>query len=149
MTSREQNRPRQGVSRVEALVANDTLYLRFWGEPIAQPRPRARLSAMGRIIMYDPSTRFRAAAQVLLTAALTEIGENDRPVYTRSHSLRVTAKYYSTDPRKDVDNLLKFSFDCLQGPVLADDRYIVEVKANKFHVVDSAEARTDVEIEYY
>jgi Holliday junction resolvase RusA-like endonuclease len=142
-------RRRQGVVRVDSLMADETLYLRLWGEPIAQPRPRARLGAHGgRIIVYDPSTRFKAAAQLLVGAALDEIGVRDRPVFTSGRSVKVTAKYYTTDMRKDVDNLLKFTMDILQGPICNDDRYVIEVRAEKHHEPLAAQGRTDVEVEY-
>ena len=142
-------RPRHGVVRVDSLMADDTLYLRLWGEPIAQPRPRARLASHGgRILVYDPSTRFKAAAQLLVGAALDEIGVRQRPVFASGRSVKITAHYFTADTRKDIDNLLKFTMDILQGPICNDDRHVVEVRAHKHHEPASEQVRTDVEVEY-
>jgi Holliday junction resolvase RusA-like endonuclease len=133
---------------VDSLMADDTLYLRLWGEPIAQPRPRARRAALGRIIVYDPSTRFKAAAHLLVGASLDEIGVRDRPVFVSGRSVKVTVHFHTGDNRKDIDNLLKFTLDVLQGPVYSDDRFVVEVRAHKHLEPATAQLRTDVEIEY-
>jgi hypothetical protein len=91
---------------VNPMMVDKTIYLRLWGEPIAQPHPRARRGLHGRIIVYDPSTRFRDAGRILINSALDEIGLRDRPVFATGRSLRVTAYYFLDDNRKDVDNLL-------------------------------------------
>jgi Holliday junction resolvase RusA-like endonuclease len=142
-------RPHTGISSVDALMANETLYLRLWGEPIAQPRPRARLAIRGgRIIVYDPSTRHKAAGRVLLDSALNEIGLRDRPVFETRRSILITATFFTRESKKDIDNLLKFTLDVLEGPIYSDDRYVVEVRAKKHHEPLHEQARTDVEVEY-
>jgi Holliday junction resolvase RusA-like endonuclease len=109
------------------MMVDETLYLHLYGEPTAQPRPRARRNIHGRIFICDPSIRFRDAGQVLINAALADIGLRDRPIFTTGRSIRVTCYYFVGDMRKDIDNLLKFTMDLLVGPVLADDRFVCEV----------------------
>jgi Holliday junction resolvase RusA-like endonuclease len=142
-------RPRVGIASVDCIMANETLYLRLWGEPIAQPRPRARLGTRGgRIIVYDPSTRFKAAGRILLDAALTEIGLADRPVFTTRRSILIQATFFTAESKKDIDNMLKFLLDVLEGPIYSDDRYVVEIRAKKHQEPQLGRARTDVEVEY-
>jgi Holliday junction resolvase RusA-like endonuclease len=50
--------------------------------------------------------------------------------------------------RKDIDNLLKFTMDLLVGPVLADDRFVCEVRGVKSQEPDNGDFCTDVEVEY-
>jgi Holliday junction resolvase RusA-like endonuclease len=136
------------IRSVDSMVVNETLYLRLWGEPIAQPRPRARRGLHGRIIVYDARTRLRDAGRILINSALDEIGLRDRPVFATGRSLRVTAYYFLDNNRKDVNNLLKFTFDLLVGPVMADDCFVSEVRTVKTKEPLDGDYRTDVEIEY-
>jgi Holliday junction resolvase RusA-like endonuclease len=136
------------IHQVDTMMVNETLYLRLSGEPTAQPRPRARRNIHGRIIVYDPSIRFRDAGQVLINAALADIGLRDRPVFAPGRSIRVTAYYFVSDMRKDIDNLLKFTMDLLVGPVLFDDRFVCEVRGVKSQEPEDGDFRTDVEVEY-
>jgi Holliday junction resolvase RusA-like endonuclease len=136
------------IHQVDSMMVDETLYLRMYGESTAQPRPCARRNIHGRIIVYNPSIRFRDAGQVLINAALADIGLRDRPVFTTGRSIRVTCYYFVGDMRKDINNLLKFTMDLLIGPVLADDRFVCEVRGFKSQEPDDGDFRTDVEVEY-
>jgi Holliday junction resolvase RusA-like endonuclease len=137
------------IHQVDSMMVDATLYLRLYGEPTAQPRPHARRNIHGRIIIYDPRIRFRGAGQVLINAALADIGLRDRPVFTTGWSIRVTCHYFVGDMRKDIDNLLKFTMDLLVGPtILADDRFVCEVCGVKSQEPDDGDFRMDVEVEY-
>jgi Holliday junction resolvase RusA-like endonuclease len=135
------------IHQVNSMMVDETLYLCLYGEPTAQPRPRAQHNIHGRIIV-DPSIRFRDAGQVLINAALGDIGLRDRPVFTTGRSIRVMCYYFVGDMRKDIDNLLKFTMDLLVGPILVDDRFVCEVRGFKSQETDDGDFRTDVEVEY-
>jgi Holliday junction resolvase RusA-like endonuclease len=136
------------IRSVDSMMVDKTLYLRLWGEPIAQPRPRVRRGLHGRIRVYDPSTRFRDAGRILINSDLDEIGLRNRPVFATGRSLRVTAYYFLDDSRKDIDNLLKFTLDLLVGPVMVDDRFISEFRAIKTKEPLDGDYHTDAKIEY-
>ena len=131
-------------------MVDRTLYIVFSGEPPIQERPRGTyLRGQGRLIMYDPTSRVKQAVQVLLRHALDEIDAFEAQqldtVFEPSARLKVRVQYYLHDDRKDIDNLLKFTFDVMQGIVFANDRFICEVEARKT-TVGEPEARADLEI---
>ena len=131
-------------------MVDSTLYLVLTGEPPIQERPRGTyLRNQGRLLMYDPSARIKQAVQVLMRHALDEIDAFEsqmlNTVFEAEARLRVTVTYLLVDDRKDIDNLLKFTFDVMQGIVFSNDRFICEVVARK-QTVAKAEARTDIEV---
>ena len=73
------------------------------------------------------STRYKAAARILLQNALGEIGLSYcQPVYPGRRSIKIRAHFHTSNMRKDIDNLCKFVMDVLEGPVYGSNHFIVK-----------------------
>jgi Holliday junction resolvase RusA-like endonuclease len=116
---------------------------RIFSTPIPQERPRSRLLnfrlgswvnnlfARGlRIVVFDPSENDKARFLHLVEDA------NVLPTAPYVGNLEVTLHFAFKGPPKrvDLDNLVKFVFDALNGHAWADDSQVVRLLATKeFH----------------
>ena len=97
--------------------------------------------------MYDPCKKDKDAHKVLLKAAFQEIGYHEGPIFPHGSRLQVTARFFLQDDRKDLDNMLKFFLDILQGPVFSNDRFVYVVVASKEPVGANGAFRSEIDIE--
>ena len=100
------------------------------GIPVAQPRPRGRLVS-GRIVVFNPATREMTTFRRSIRQCLVELAVAVFPMFDIAVSLEVKAIFFVSNMRKDVDNMLKFVLDALQGVLYPDDRIIVTIEAKK------------------
>ena len=114
------------------------------GIPVAQPRPRGRL-VNGRIIVFNPASRELNAFRRSVRECLGGLSVGMFPMFDIAVSLEVKAIFFVSNMRKDVDNMLKFVLDALQGVVYPDDRIIVTIQAKKIRCT-VREQRTVLEV---
>jgi Holliday junction resolvase RusA-like endonuclease len=71
-------------------------------------------------LFYDPSQRKKRAYRVVaVMQALAQLGVTHFPIFPhhRDLKLRICATFYVHTINKDLDNLLKFILDALQGAI--------------------------------
>lgn len=112
-----------------------TVSLCVAGEPIAQPRIRfRRILRAFRVIPYDPSYRQKMAFRAEVARAINDVGASVFPLFGSTFKLKVTVTFHVFDARKDIDNLLKFFLDAIQGVVFKNDSMVFEIVATKVRV---------------
>ena len=126
------------------------------GNPIAQSRPRLRRT--GKFVsVYDPD---RKEKELLISYVQEEIGKHFQPI-EKPISINITfhMPMLSTwsPPRKqkseglihikrpDLDNLLKYILDSLNGILYSDDSQIYEINTRKIY---SSEPKTVICAKY-
>ena len=109
-----------------------TVSLSVMGVPVAQPRIRfRRIIRAFRVIPYDPAQLEKRAFRTEVLNAFLGVGATRFPLFDVPAQLRVTVTFYVFDMRKDIDNLIKFCLDSLEGVVFRNDAMIYEVLAKK------------------
>jgi Holliday junction resolvase RusA-like endonuclease len=137
---------------IAASAAGDappTIYIDIQAPPMVQQRPRVRFLPLIRTpLIYDPSQRQKRAYRVAVMQALAQLGVAHFPIFPhhRDLKLRISAIFFVQNINKDLDNLLKFVFDALQGAIYLNDRVIWEVTAKKVQVANQDQF-TQLEIE--
>jgi Holliday junction resolvase RusA-like endonuclease len=123
------------------------------GEPVSQPRARfaRRFLRRGifpfvRFFVFDPASAKKAAFQLEVRNAFTGIGASPFPLFGNGDKLKVTVAFHVFDARKDIDNLLKFFLDALQGVIFKNDQVIFEVVAKKIRATRNSQF-TEFEVE--
>lgn len=129
----------------------DLLMLQVVGECVPQPRIRGRtIPRQGnRTIYYDPAQKKRSAWSEAVRSALLEVGVTDFPIfpgYHRTLKLKVTVTFHVNNLLKDVDNMLKFVLDGMQGTVYSNDRDVFIVVTEK-KALTTAFEYADIEVE--
>ena len=109
---------------------DQSLMLTIFGCPPSQGRPRAKRVGSG-LIVYDPSSPIKTLARRVLKKAMTEIGVTSFPHYVGAPKLSLVIDFFVHNMRKDVDNMLKWIFDVLEGVVYQNDVCVVRVVATK------------------
>ena len=71
--------------------------------------------------------RFRQS----IRSTLDDVGIHSYPMFSSGTPLEVKVIFHVSNMRKDVDNLLKFVLDAMQGLVYVDDATIVHISATK------------------
>ena len=109
-----------------------TVSLSVMGVPVAQPRIRFRriLQAFW-IIAYDPAHNKKRLFRTEVVNAFAGVGATIFPLFGDSAKLKVTVTFHIFDLRKDIDNLVKFFLDSLQGGIFKNDSTIFELIAKK------------------
>ena len=108
-----------------------TLSLVVHGEAVAQPRHRVRRVGPSRMIFYDPAATCKRKYKRSIDRSLVAIGVSERPVFAANGQLTVDVTFNVLNANKDVDNMLKYVLDALQGLIYGNDREIFEVHAKK------------------
>jgi Holliday junction resolvase RusA-like endonuclease len=129
----------------------DILMLQVVGECVPQPRICGHIIPRqgNRTIYYDPSQKKRAAWLEAVRTAIMAVGTTDFPIFTGfpcTLKLKVTVTFYINNLLKDVDNLLKFVLDGMQGTVYANDRDVYIVVTKK-RALTTAFEYADIEVE--
>ena len=138
------------MTTVDALImtngAEDEAFIQLTilGPPVAQPRPRGRI-VNHRIVIFNPTTRVMNVFKRSVRLALGGLGVVQWPVLDNESAIKVSVDFFVTNMSKDIDNLVKFVLDGLQGVLYADDRKIVSIKAHK-HRSTAEEQRTVLHI---
>ena len=106
------------------------------GEPRVQERHRINMRVPGHPTIWDPSGPLKSSFRNAVTRALIELGTDGRafPLYAPGDAINITIVFATSNMAKDLDNLLKFVFDALQGVVYGNDRRILSVRAEKVQV---------------
>jgi Holliday junction resolvase RusA-like endonuclease len=135
------------IFRADAVIAAantpdapPSIYIDVQGTPIAQQRPRVRFLPLIRApLIYDPSQRLKRAYQSAVIQSLAQLGVHNFPIFPDQRALKLgmSVVFYVHNMNKDIDNLLKFVLDALQGAICANDRVIWEVTAKKVHVANN------------
>ena len=121
---------------------NQCLFMTIAGPPVSQPRPRVRRMA-SRVVIFNPCSRNKAAYQKALRQSFREIGVTQFPIFS-DDELKVVATFHVTNTRKDIDNLLKFILDVMQGIVYGDDRFVFSAEIHKKPAVSVAPGRSRI-----
>jgi Holliday junction resolvase RusA-like endonuclease len=100
------------------------------GEPKAQESPSISKTS-GRTVVYDPSSKLKKKFAAAVKHALTEVGEDDFPFFPKRKKLRLTVRFYLKSNRKDLDNMLKFLGDAIEGLAYPNDKEIFETISKK------------------
>jgi Holliday junction resolvase RusA-like endonuclease len=129
----------------------DILMLQVVGECVPQPRIRGHtIPRQGnRTIYYDPAQRKRSAWSEAVRTAIMAVGVVDFPIFPGNHrtlKLKVTVTFYINNLLKDIDNMLKFVLDGMQGTVYANDRDVYMVVTEKKALTTGSEY-VDIEVE--
>ena len=102
------------------------------GEPEVQERPR--MSNLGHVHMYDPSSKLKGKYRWAVLKALKGLQLGTYPVFSGELSeVRITVVFHVNNMLKDVDNLLKFVLDALETIVYANDRTVLQIVADKHY----------------
>lgn len=130
------------------------MYIFEWeGDPIPQARPR-----LGKYGAYNPQANEKIAARWIL--------KNQYRQDVSKQPISINVIYYIKIPQKtnknqkaemaqglifptkkpDIDNLLKFTLDVMQGIVFDDDNQVVRVTASKCYA-EKPRTRVVMEIE--
>jgi len=129
------------------------------GEPIAQKRPRFYRRG-NHVGVYNPQETeagrwlLEAKSQITerihgpLVVVIEAVFSRPRSHYgtgRNSGGLKASAPGPYTG-KPDIDNVVKFSFDCLNGEAWDDDKQVVSLSAFKRYAVKGEEARTEIKI---
>lgn len=133
------------------------------GLPIAQPRQRSRVMAMGgRFISQNytpakaPVNEFKAAVRMACAAVhhgeplVGPLSVTLRFIFPRPKCLTFRSKPMPRVPRQgkpDIDNLLKSVADALNGLLWRDDAQIVGAFVTKWIAAGDEQPRTEVQVE--
>jgi Holliday junction resolvase RusA-like endonuclease len=137
-------------------VLRATISLELQGKPEAQPRPG---NARGQNARFDPKKKEKDATKVLLKSVVDTITAPGETLFDTNAKLIVTCLFFLRRPRTDlknnrdgrlrlrfpiinlaqffvkkktdVDNLAKFSLDCMTGVVYDDDMQVHVLKVAK------------------
>jgi Holliday junction resolvase RusA-like endonuclease len=90
-------------------------------------------------LIYDPSQRLKRAYRGAVIQSLAQLGLRNFPIFPDQSDLKLgmSVVFYVHNMNKDIDNLLKFVLDALQGAIYANDRVIWEVTVKKVHIVSN------------
>jgi Holliday junction resolvase RusA-like endonuclease len=116
---------------------------------MVQHRPHVRFLPLIRTpLIYNPSQRQRRAYRVTVIQALAQLGITHFPLFPHHRDLKLSicVKFNVHNINKDLDNLLKFVFNALQGEIYVNDCVIWEVTAKKVQVANQDQF-TQLEIE--
>jgi Holliday junction resolvase RusA-like endonuclease len=123
------------------------------GEPVPQPRARFAhrfirrgLFPFVRMVVYDPAATKKAAFRSEVLNAFADIGASPFPLFGNGDKLKVTVAFHVFDAKSDIDNLLKFFLDALQGVIFKNDKVIFEVVAKKIRATKNSQF-TEFEVE--
>jgi Holliday junction resolvase RusA-like endonuclease len=125
---------------IEAIIAGEgdssTIYLTIPGVPMVQQRARIRWCrlAFQRPRMYDPCSVAKKAYRLAVKNALTDVGVSSFPIFGNDDHLQLIVNFGVSNQGKDLDNLLKFVMDALQGVVYRNDSRIWISKQDKISV---------------
>jgi Holliday junction resolvase RusA-like endonuclease len=104
---------------------NYTLHLTVSGPPSVQERARIRYQPFaGKPRVYDPSRKGKIAFRDAVKASIQDLDFVDVPVFKAGQTLRLNVVFGLTRQGKDVDNLLKFVMDALQGVLYRNDAIV-------------------------
>lgn len=124
------------------------------GKPIPQKRPRfARMK--GFVKTYDPQSEEKKTVKTLIKSQVTEKLEGPLKVncifylhiplsFSKKKKQEAIDGVLKPATKSDIDNYVKFYFDCMNGIAWRDDSQVVELKAEKVY---SSRPRTEIEIE--
>ena len=137
------------VTEAIVVVVDDKpiINLTVVGVPEAQARMRAR-RVRNRVIMFDPSAPSKRKCQKSIADALSEVGVATQPIFVRE-KVALNIVFHVTNIRKDVDNMLKYILDVLQGVVYHNDAAVFKVTAAKIHCRNKKDQKTTMEIESF
>ena len=97
--------------------------------------------------MYDPHARLKRNYRAALTVAINALGVQQLPLFAEQR-VKVTVDFYVTNLRKDVDNMLKFTLDILQGIAFSNDCNVFSVVANK-RACPGGDQRSEIIVEMF
>ncbi len=108
------------------------MYINIPGKPIPQPRLRL-FRKYGRSLVYDPSSKDKKAVKQIIQDHVThkDIQRFENPEVHFWFYFPYPCKYRKLRPKvirhiikPDVDNLIKFYLDCMNGIVYEDDKSV-------------------------
>ena len=113
------------------LYAHPTIAFELHGEIGCQNGWRLAFRNRARPYLYDPNKRAKDQLRATVKAALEQFGVADFPVYTQQQ-LKLQVEYHMVNPSsKDIDNMIKFLQDALEGVLYDNDRNVWSVHATK------------------
>jgi Holliday junction resolvase RusA-like endonuclease len=131
------------------------------GDPPIQQRPRVSWKSRSKPVVYDASASEKAKWKSSLRLFLQEHGVTQFPVFSTmapTKGMKVNVSFHFKHPKsdyqkngellaranqfpaiKDIDNLLKFVMDAMEGVVYVNDKVVDHVEARKMFVKDEDE----------
>jgi Holliday junction resolvase RusA-like endonuclease len=127
------------------------------GTPPSQFRPRVNWKKRSTTVVYDASSQQKKNWKEAATMALANYSITLFPIIPSLNGIKVMVAFYFVRPKyhisiktgcvkdtapffpssKDIDNLIKFIFDAMQGIFFNNDSAIVEINATKNYVMDN------------
>ena len=145
--------PRVTTFDVAAIVVGNppedldlTLYLMVEGTPLVQERHRVRWMPFrgARPRVYDPCSASKHGYKLAVRQACSDIGVTNFPLFVEER-VKIKVTFFVTNASKDIDNLLKFVMDALQGVIYPNDRMVFHAWVQK-EVVEEGKECTKIEI---
>jgi Holliday junction resolvase RusA-like endonuclease len=88
----------------------------------------------GHPYLYDPKKREKMALRTAVKAAVRELTRAQLPVF-RNTLLSASVVFHIEDIMgKDLDNMAKFLNDALEGAIMDDDKFVVQLFLSKIPV---------------
>jgi Holliday junction resolvase RusA-like endonuclease len=83
-------------------------------------------------VVYDPKKQAKNALRASIRDAFKELDHNVKfPIFQMTR-LRITVSFYLVNSGgRDIDNMVKFLQDALEGVVFDNDKYVYEIHAYK------------------
>jgi Holliday junction resolvase RusA-like endonuclease len=114
------------------------------GTPCVQER--TKISSMGRLHLYDPSSKSKAKFKWAVFQSLKSLKFDKFPIF-KDVELKVTVVFHISNWLMDVDNLLKFVMDALEKIVYINDKCVNKIEAEK--VLDPEHGFTTITVEVF
>ena len=100
------------------------------GTPVSQPRTRLRRMS-SRVLVFDPASQAKRSTRSAVLSSLRQLGAVQFPLFPEQATVCVNATFHVSNMQKDIDNMLKFVLDVLQGPIFANDSAVLRVAVEK------------------
>jgi Holliday junction resolvase RusA-like endonuclease len=145
--------PRVTTFKVAAIIGGNppphedmTLYLMVEGTPLVQERHRVRWMPFrgARPTVYDPCSASKRGYKLAVRKAMSDIGVTHFPLFLEER-VKIKVTFFVTNAGKDIDNLLKFVMDALQGVIYPNDRMVFQALVKK-EVVEEGQESTQIEL---
>lgn len=99
------------------------------------------LRSRSQPVVYDPKKQAKNSLRAFVRDAFKELDRNITfPVFQESRLRMYVSFYLVNSAGRDIDNMLKFLQDALEGVVFDNDKYVYEIHAHKYEAPYGNEA---------
>ena len=94
-------------------------------------------------VVYDPKKQAKNSLREAVRCAFKELDNNiDFPVFQMSRLQLSVSFYLVNSGGRDIDNMVKFLQDAIEGVVFDNDKFVYEIQAYKYEAAYGNEATT-------